>query len=1171
MNLANAGQAVSLAEWRTVFYLILAGTIITCPWLLRTLRTLAHADAAPQRRPERSARQTHSAHDPTPSFQRGAHLRQVYPTKDEPEDDGPGPDIDIIAIHGLDTNSEKTWTWRGNGRKVNWLADPDMLPSRVERVRIFTYDWPADLLQPSDLVQKTEDEFAVLLFEDIRRELQITSDSAGRKGRPILFIASCLGGIILMKALVGAGPIYQSVRRATRGIVFLATPFRGTSFQDVANLAEPGLNAWAWIRGREVIKLLATVKEPTLDLVKLVQDFTSLCQDKDNPCQVSTFYEKGKTSLPSKVFPWLPAWLRQEKLLVDESSAALDMVLQPLPLSRTHVMMNKFAHRECTEKCKKGCTESEDFGRVCGKIEEMLRKIREGSPLEQADVWIRDRYYTPDRLKIERLSGDMLPMDRCYINLAIVVEAKKSRHPEEGSEKDAASHTSPFSLAARLKVETPETSIQVELRSLFDQRKDSNGQTIQPRRILIRGRAGVGKTTLCKKMVHDFINYGTWKGLFDRVLWVPLRRLKGWPAALYNLEELFSYEYFAQHRNRIAIIEELLRVVESNNKRTLFILDGLDEISQHLDGNNQKSDFVQHLLNQSSVIITTRPHVLLPAGVHSPDLELETIGFYPHQVKEYLQATFADPKRVEDVQSYLQAHQIIQDLVRIPIQLDALCYTWDTFNGKIVPQTMTAIYKAIEESLWKKDIVRLEKRTSGQIRIARRPEISNSIKDEVHLLEILAFTGTYNDLIDFEPRHRDAMSELLNSAGTNLLFDETLGQLSFLRTSDPSSNDRDRNYHFLHLTFQEYFAARYFVRQWKAKQSLNCLQLSDGDCSNIEPATFLQEHKYDPRYDIFWRFVAGLLDADREALSFFQTIEKEPRDLLGPTHQRLVMHCLSEVERKESTFTKLRVKLENQLEQWLLFECDFTESSSLAREMECPEQVLANALKQAPEDARPILLESLSIRTAVPSSVINVASPWLSECASKRLCIAILRILRHQHKGLPDTILQGIAARLEDENGNVRQAAIAALQGRADLTEKMLQGIAARLEDEYWNVRQAAIGALQGRADLTEKMLEGIAVRLEDEDRVIRRTAIKAFQGRADLTEKMLKGIAARLEHKDGNVRRAAIEALINQAVLSLDILSPYVKPLYKALLQKSFKEHLFCISADAVIVIVIF
>jgi hypothetical protein len=147
---ANVGQAIFSAKRTTVFYVVLTGgSVVACLW---ALRTLAHANAAPHRRPECSSRQTHHVQDPPPSPQRGARLRQVYPTEDDPKENGPGPDVDIIAIHGLDTNSEKTWTWRGNGRKVNWLADPNMLLSRVERVRIFTYDWPADLLQPLDLV-----------------------------------------------------------------------------------------------------------------------------------------------------------------------------------------------------------------------------------------------------------------------------------------------------------------------------------------------------------------------------------------------------------------------------------------------------------------------------------------------------------------------------------------------------------------------------------------------------------------------------------------------------------------------------------------------------------------------------------------------------------------------------------------------------------------------------------------------------------------------------------------------------------------------------------------------------------------------------------------------------------------------------------------------------------
>ncbi len=55
----------------------------------------------------------------------------------------------------------------------------------------------------------------------------------------------------------------------------------------------------------------------------------------------------------------------------------------------------------------------------------------------------------------------------------------------------------------------------------------------------------MSKATLCKKMVHDFLG-SSWKDLFDRLLWAPLRRLKTWTPPEYNLEELFHHEYFTE-------------------------------------------------------------------------------------------------------------------------------------------------------------------------------------------------------------------------------------------------------------------------------------------------------------------------------------------------------------------------------------------------------------------------------------------------------------------------------------------------------------------------------------------------------------------------------------------------------------------------------------------------
>lgn len=247
------------------------------------------------------------------AYNRGVSLTQIHPSPDADAD----TDIDIIAIHGLDTKSPDTWISKScyPDEDVNWLACPRMLPERIGPARIFTCDWPADLLEQPDLIQKTADEFARLLLAGIkRRPLPTKTGSAKGRDRPIVFIASCLGGIILIKALVIAGHSsseYTAVRRSTRGIVFLATPFRGTSFQDVANWAEPGLRAWASMRGQKVSNLLDDVKGSTFHLEELVRKFTQLCQDKDYPYQVFTFYETGLTSLHRK-FPlsWLiPAWV----------------------------------------------------------------------------------------------------------------------------------------------------------------------------------------------------------------------------------------------------------------------------------------------------------------------------------------------------------------------------------------------------------------------------------------------------------------------------------------------------------------------------------------------------------------------------------------------------------------------------------------------------------------------------------------------------------------------------------------------------------------------------------------------------------------------------------------------------------------------------------------------
>ncbi|KAH8649582.1 armadillo-type protein [Ilyonectria robusta] len=1045
-----------------------------------------------------------------------------------------------------------------------------MLPKIAGPARIFYRDWPANLLQKSVSTPTTLEESARCLLGGIRQHLA-ANRRAGRD-RPILFIASCLGGIILIKALEIDDSYDRDdrdpapLRRATRGVVFLATPFRGTAFK---NMPVPVLKAWASLHDQTVTALIDYTKEATSSLDELVDKFIELRRRQDY--HLFTFYEGKGTTLLRKIhlawlfsnrmllawlvglasawllecfspwllvlfFPWLLGlWSYQSNLLVDENSASLQGFGRQR-LERTHVLMNKFGDSGC-----------KDYEHVARKIEEIVGKIREGTLLEQADALIRNEHYNTGRLEIERLSGDLLPMDQCYINLAIVEQPGQ----DTGRSKEGDVTPSPFSLFARQKVETPDKTIQVELPTLFSQRVGRDGRTIQPRRILIRGRAGVGKTTLCKKMVYDFTHgtqtelHRTWTELFDRLLWVPLRNLKGRSTPGYNHEELFYHEYFSGqgHDDGRRLAGELWRILkDTHSSRTLFVLDGLDEVLQDLRGNSDMFRFLKVLLDQPNAIITSRPNANIPVGLRGLDLELETIGFYPDQVKAYLNADPKTKPRANEVQSFLQKHWLIQGLVRIPIQLDALCYTWEDFDPGTVPDTMTRIYQAIERRLWKKDAVRLDKMSEGHAGSARPAEIARSVETEIALLESLAFNGLHSNVIDFTPAHRDEIVK--KSPRSHLPIDETFARLSFLRTSGSSSKVKDRNYHFIHLSFQEYFAARYFVLQWTSGEQLPVLKLGSRQeisrVTKINAEEFLRKEKYNARYDIFWRFVAGLLHTnhDEEQLcGFFRTIEEQPRDLLGPVHQRLVMHCLSEVvpSQKIPEFNRLQ----EQLKRWLLFEWTLCGHSQLAAEIEFPDQILEAgvfealvALVKDPDlHVRFAAVDALGRQSALSDPTLKALVALVKDPDSD-VRSAAAHALGWQ-SALSDPALEALVALVKDPDSDVRSAAADALGRQSALSDPALEALVGLVKDPDSHVRSAAVRALYGQSALSEPALVVLVALLKDPDSDVRSAAVRALGGQSALSDPALEALVGLVKDPDSRVRLAAAGALCGQLALS--------------------------------------
>lgn len=138
--------------------------------------------------------------------------------------------LSIVAIHGLNTSSATTWTAferssDSSSRQVHWLRDGDMLPSQTKHARIFTYDCNADTFSGAsgqffythadtflgnlDIKRQKMPAFPLWLDSSVLKSLMPVKTGK----RPIIFIASCYGGLILAKA-DSLEPTTQFLRRS---------------------------------------------------------------------------------------------------------------------------------------------------------------------------------------------------------------------------------------------------------------------------------------------------------------------------------------------------------------------------------------------------------------------------------------------------------------------------------------------------------------------------------------------------------------------------------------------------------------------------------------------------------------------------------------------------------------------------------------------------------------------------------------------------------------------------------------------------------------------------------------------------------------------------------------------------------------------------------------------
>ena len=367
-----------------------------------------------------------------------------------------------------------------------------------------------------------------------------------------------------------------------------------------------------------------------------------------------------------------------------------------------------------------------------------------------------------------------------------------------------------------------------------------HGDHLYPKRILVYGRPGIGKSTFTQKIAVDWTR-GEKEILnkFDVLLLIKLRDvcdIEDFCAMLKTAELLSAEDTMA--------VTNLYEYVCQNQEKVLLVLDGYDEYSAG------KSSLVYQIWKGSKlrgcyVVVTTRP-VKEDELRRSSHVQFEINGFdSEEQVKQFASKLLSDQNDVKELVNFLQKRNL-RSMAEIPLLLLMLCLLWKEKDRKGLPTSRADLY------------VRFMQTLLNHLAAKHSDEAFRSIgvyKEELSKLGELAFYALLEDCLHFN------FSKLPDGDVFKKFIDVGFFQISKLSSLDP-----EKIVYFLHKSVQEFLAAWFIVQELmiKKNETVTCLSKID----SLE--------KMKKMFEVL-KFVCELsLDAARAVLSHLRIIgEKE--------------------------------------------------------------------------------------------------------------------------------------------------------------------------------------------------------------------------------------------------------------------------------------------------------
>uniref|UniRef100_A0A8C5Y871 NACHT, LRR and PYD domains-containing protein 12 n=1 Tax=Microcebus murinus TaxID=30608 RepID=A0A8C5Y871_MICMU len=408
-----------------------------------------------------------------------------------------------------------------------------------------------------------------------------------------------------------------------------------------------------------------------------------------------------------------------------------------------------------------------------------LLEVSPGTPRKDPGEAYRDSVRRRFRLMQDRNArpGECVNLSRRYTRLLLV---REHSHPTRARQKLLDTGRGRARAAAQ-------QASPIRLETLFEPDAE---RPEPPRTVVLQGAAGIGKSMLARKVMLDWADGKLFRGRFDYVFYVNCRDMN--QGAERSARDLVA-GCWPEPR---APLHELLRVPE----RLLLIIDGFDELEPSFHDaqgpwcacweEKRPAELLlssligRKLLPELSLLITTRPAALEQLhGLLEQPRCVEILGFSEAERKEYFHKYFPDAQQAS------QAFHFVRDNE----PLFTMCF---------VPMVCWVVCTCLRQQLEGGGLLRQACRTTTAVYLLYLLSLTPPAPATRSLRGLcsLACDGLWHQKVLFE--ERDLGRHGLRGAEVSAFLNMDIFQKDI---------NCEKYYSFIHLSFQEFFAAMHYV------------------------------------------------------------------------------------------------------------------------------------------------------------------------------------------------------------------------------------------------------------------------------------------------------------------------------------------------------------------------